>query len=57
VKHDSKLMDIRIGVAQHALLQAKLSKQRSAISGPVALNGMHPSDRDRREASEDDMYD
>merc|ERR1712166_1384113 len=57
VKHDSKLMDIRIGVAQHALLQAKLSKLRSAISGPVGLNGLHPSDRDRRDGSEDDMYD
>jgi len=57
VKHDSKLMDIRIGVAQHALLQAKLVKQRNAISGPVGLNGLHPSDRDRRDGSEDDMYD
>ena len=50
-------MDIRIGVAQHALLQAKLVKQRNAISGPVGLNGLHPSDRDRRDGSEDDMYD
>merc|ERR1712166_1673049 len=57
VKHDSKLMDIRIGVAQHALLQAKLVKLRNAISGPVGLNGLHPSDRDRRHGSEDDMYD
>merc|ERR1711907_117178 len=38
VKHDAKLMDVRIGVAQHALLQARLQKQKYGLNSNVKLN-------------------
>jgi len=38
VKHDAKQMDVRIGVAQHALLQARLQKQKYGHNSQVKLN-------------------
>lgn len=52
VKHDSKLMDIRMGVAQHALLQAKLQKQRA--TSIHAINSLQKIG-DRRDSMEDEM--
>jgi len=56
VKHDSKLMDIRMGVAQHAILQAQLQKQQSThLSSIQGLQKINFSDR--ADSLEDEMYD
>eukprot|EP00658_Telonema_sp_P-2_P062230 TRINITY_DN508_c0_g2_i1.p1 TRINITY_DN508_c0_g2~~TRINITY_DN508_c0_g2_i1.p1 ORF type:complete len:427 (+),score=139.43 TRINITY_DN508_c0_g2_i1:60-1340(+) len=58
VKQDSKLMDIRIGVAQHALLQARLAKHASANAKPIqGFAGLQKMGDGRRDSMDDEMYD